>query len=466
MHIYPGIQATLGTWTYYIVKMTARELSESVKLAADIYEDHTLSDAIQRTIDESRVKNQIVKYLKSQPDHFFSSIVIAAIEGNPLFYPVEITADEKFKIFRDQPNLNNAFGVLVFDGTQKYYALDGQHRLLAIKTQLSEVGLAHNFAKEEFSVIVVLPHLEEDRESFFQKYRRLFANLNRYAKPTDKCTNIIMDEDDAIAIITRRLITDHKYFKSPGKQKESFKIKTTRGANLNASDPFFTSLEALYDINIELLNSSFRRNDNWGEENKSFREFITLRPSDQYIDGLYKELEQYWNTILAEFPILAKEPPKMRIHNPTSEPNQSDEKDHLLFWPIGQELLAQLVRRLLDKKMTELGYTTQPLSEEEVKKAIRGINRLQWHFHEEPWIYFLLIKDNRDRWKIRNEERKQCLEVGLQLLLWLTGYVSLTEEEIEDLKSNWASRLIPAQRDDEVNQMWNKILAQKISISR
>ncbi len=42
--------------------------------------------------------------------------------------------DDRFELFANDARMNNTFGVLGFDGTQKYYALDGQHRLAAIKS--------------------------------------------------------------------------------------------------------------------------------------------------------------------------------------------------------------------------------------------------------------------------------------------------------------------------------------------
>ena len=108
--------------------------------------------------------------------------------------------------------------MLSFDGTQDYYALDGQHRLAAIKAlidPISDVAVdaPEGFKDEELSVIVVVPSEAETRDQFMKRYRRLFGNLNRYAKPTDEVTNIIMDEDDVFAIITRRLITEHEFLR-------------------------------------------------------------------------------------------------------------------------------------------------------------------------------------------------------------------------------------------------------------
>ena len=83
MNLYPAMKASMGRWHYFVVKMTMRELAESVKFAEKVYDDRTLNEAIQRELNESRVKTEIVTYLVRQPDRFFSSIVVAALEGNP-----------------------------------------------------------------------------------------------------------------------------------------------------------------------------------------------------------------------------------------------------------------------------------------------------------------------------------------------------------------------------------------------
>jgi DNA sulfur modification protein DndB len=210
MNLYPAIRASMSNWYYYVVKMTMRELADNVKFAAEVYEDRTLDEAIQRVLNEKRVKQQIVTYLQRQPDRFFSSVVVAALKGNPKFYPVQISDDERFEIFRDDRRLNETFGVLAFDGSQDYYALDGQHRLAAIKTLLDPRSDYFNnapegFPDDEMSVIVVVQKAQESDDRFLRRYRRLFSHLNRYAKPMDQATNIIMDEDDTFAILTRQL---------------------------------------------------------------------------------------------------------------------------------------------------------------------------------------------------------------------------------------------------------------------
>ena len=337
MNIYPAIKARMGRWQYYTVKMSMRELADNVNFGADIYDDRTLDDAIQRVLNESRVKSDLVTYLIRQQDRFFSSVVVAALRGNPKWYPITMEDDERFELFRDDSRLNSTFGVLSFDGTQDYYALDGQHRLAAIKALVdpnSDVSpdAPSGFKDEEISVIVVVPSEADTEEEFLKRYRRLFGNLNRYAKPTDAVTNIIMDEDDAFAIITRRLITEHDFFRYSGRQRESARIKTQKGKNLRRTDSYFTSLETLYAVNITLLSSRERKNRGWNAEGESsYKEFAKYRPDDETLEQLFDELKLYWDVLIEELPVLKETPVNMRNH---AAPSASD--DTRIFSCFGQ----------------------------------------------------------------------------------------------------------------------------------
>ena len=477
MNLYPALRSKMGEWNYYVVKMSARELADNVQLASAVYDENILDESIQRTLDEeiqrtlreTRVYKEIVEYLKRQPYRFFSSLVVAALEGKPMFYPVEITDDPQFVIFRDDQRLNDAFGLLKFDGTQKYYALDGQHRLSAIKALLDRTnslsdGSPEDFENDEFSVIVVVPSQSDSNQTFMQKYRRLFTNLNRYAKKTDKATDITMDEDDTFAILTRQLINKKDFFKSPqGRQKESARIKT-KSKNLSVNDPHFTSLETLYEMNIALLRSQQRETIGWGpisaegEDENTFKRF---RPPEEYIESLYSELEMYWNALLAELPVLHNEPTtKMRVHElPDAE--TEDGTDHLLFWPIGQQMLAEIVRTLLDKRLPEPENPTP----DAVREALSGLNQLEWRLHQAPWRYFLLIRSAANRWNMRSEERAKAVRCGQIIQQWILGLEVLDESSVERLKKDWVGFLIPAQSEEESDKMWQQVEQMKTSIS-
>ena len=475
MNLYPALRSKMGEWNYYVVKMSARELADNVQLASAVYEENFLDESIQLTLDEeiqrtlidNRVTKEIAVYLKRQPYRFFSSIVVAALEGNPMFYPVEITEDPQFVIFRDDQRLNEAFGLLKFDGTQKYYALDGQHRLSAIKTLLGpplSEGTPEDFENDEFSVIVVIPSQSDSNDTFIQKYRRLFTNLNRYAKKTDNATNITLDEDDTFAILTRKLITNNAFFKSPAlRQKKSTRIKI-KSKNLSVNDPHFTSLETLYEMNITLLKSRQRETTGWGpnnaegEDEKLFKRF---RPPEEYIKGLYSELEMYWEKLLVEIPDLHKVPTQMRVHNHVDNGNSGDETDHLLFWPIGQQMLAEIVRTLLNKRLPDPENPTP----DTVSEVLSGLSKLEWRLHQAPWKYFLLVRNAKGSWTMRSEQRADAVRCGRIIQQWILGIEDFDESNVMELKKEWVNFLVPAQSEERINEMWKQVEDMKSNIS-
>ena len=75
------------------------------------------------------------------------------------------------------------------------------------------------------------------------------------------------------------------------------------------------------------------------------KEFERFRPDETVIDDMYAELVLDWNGLVTEIPDLSIDPPLMRNHDALDE---DAEQDHLLFWPIGQDLLADVVRDALD----------------------------------------------------------------------------------------------------------------------
>lgn len=459
MNIYPAISGRMGRWQYYTVKMSMRELADNVKFAADIYDDRTLDDAIQRVLNEYRVKSDLVTYLIRQQDRFFSSVVVAALHGNPKWYPITMEDDERFALFRDDARLSETFGVLSFDGTQDYYALDGQHRLAAIKALVdpnSDVSpdAPPGFKDEEISVIVVVPSETDSDAEFLIRYRRLFGNLNRYAKATDNVTNIIMDEDDAFAILTRRLITEHEFFRYSGRQKESARIKTLKGKNLRSTDSYFTSLETLYSMNITLLSTRVRKNQGWNAEGeRNSKEFAKFRPDEEVLDSLFDELQLYWNALLNELPVLRETPVQMRDHSAPS--GNGETQDNILFWPIGQELLAEIARDLMDMRQPDPVTPT----DRSVRKSISGLGELIWEFHSAPWRNLLLIPDSPEAtsWRIRNEERKDALVLARLIVRWQLGLDELSKEEVNNLREQWSNMLLPALDDSAVDDLWAEI---------
>ena len=447
MQLYPAIKARMGDWDYYVVRMTMREVAREVQLASDLWEDKTLSDAIQRVLDESRVKQQIVNFLSRRSDRFFASLVVAAIGGNPQWNAIS-------------SRFGDSFGELSFEVDPRYYALDGQHRLKAIQELMADPsGAPPGFADEQLSVIVVVrEHQSVDDALWLQRYRRLFSSLNRYAKPTDADTNIIMDEDDVVAIVTRRLITDHGFFRTPHPEQKSFRV-LTKGKNLKSGAPHFTSLQTLYEVNKTLLMTTERRRQ-WGRA-KDLKVFLQFRPEENEIDRYYQTLSNCWDALLRAVSILSEAPERMRTHD-LPDPNPDGFRDHLLFWPIGQELFAETVRALLDG--AGLGDDAEVAS---MEAALGPLAEVPWDLHNAPWCYLLLVPTTpeEDSWRMRSEDRKPALDLAGRLLRWIVGLDALDEDDIKTLRKDWKNLLYPEPpQESRIEEMWQEILNARAGI--
>ncbi len=124
----PAFQCTVGDWKYYICMMKYGEVARQVSFAHELGANSELGQLIQRGIS-TRTKG-ITDYLLRSQHRFLGAIVVAAWGGEPQY--TRLSMDDPEGILH---GLDREFGVLTFDGTQQYFALDGQHRLRAIKDQ-------------------------------------------------------------------------------------------------------------------------------------------------------------------------------------------------------------------------------------------------------------------------------------------------------------------------------------------
>ena len=450
MKLYPAIRAKMGSWPYYIVRMTMREISKEVEIAEDLFDDQQLRDHMQRPRKKQRVERDIVNYLVDQDDRFFSSIVVAAIGGAPVWQPVEdVEGVETPTLFSQL--FKNSVGALMFADEPKYYVLDGQHRVSAIRLLVegeAARSCRNGFFDEVLSVIVVLPEdLEGRGRSWRQRYRRLFTSLNRWAEPTDRDTNIIMDEDDRFAVLTRRLMSRHPFFSAAGRDKDSYRVLTS-GRNLRTGAPYFTTLQILYEMNRRLLTSGQRLHGGWPPPARARDPFLQRRPSEEELESNYAELAMYWNVLIRVFPDLGADPRGMRDH-------VGEGRDSLLFWPIGQEVFTELVREVLNRRGFDPAASDGVSGE--VVDALAPLARLSWDLHEPPWRYLLLTgpHDDGKKWRMRSEDRKKATEVAKKLVLWMVGE---SGEDEASLKAEWQGFLYPQPEDAEIDRCWEKLL--------
>lgn len=171
----------MGDRAYYSCLMSLREIASRVNYAKDIHSSQSLSDLIQRALEDKRSK-EIAAYLRDTSDRFFNSLVVAVYDGEPLWHPLSHV--ESRYIEQDHLELNEetieSVGFLTLRGDEKLFALDGQHRLAGIKRAIDDRMLSSD---DEVSVIF-LGH--KNTSDGLAATRRLFTTLNKTARPVAK----------------------------------------------------------------------------------------------------------------------------------------------------------------------------------------------------------------------------------------------------------------------------------------
>jgi DNA sulfur modification protein DndB len=200
------LRCSVGTWRYYICRMKYAEAAREFHSPCEIVSNATLGQIIQRGISK-RTKG-ITEYLLTAKHRFLGGLVVAVWGGEPQYRPLSI----------DDPDgmlhgLDREFGVLTFDGTQQYFVLDGQHRLRAIKDAVKQ---SPELGREDICVLIVT-HYDSPEGRIHT--RRLFSNINRNAVKTGAAEDIVLDEDDGFAVLTRRFLDDHEFLKVDGRVK-------------------------------------------------------------------------------------------------------------------------------------------------------------------------------------------------------------------------------------------------------
>jgi DNA sulfur modification protein DndB len=134
----PALRGSFGDWIFYVCLMPISEIGERVRYAEEIHKSKALSELIQRSLEGPRSK-QIADYLKTK-ERFFNSLVFATHGGNPEWFEVgDFRSNTKSKILTQiSQRALDTIGFLRLVGSEKIFAVDGQHRLAGIKKALAE----------------------------------------------------------------------------------------------------------------------------------------------------------------------------------------------------------------------------------------------------------------------------------------------------------------------------------------
>jgi DNA sulfur modification protein DndB len=434
----PALQARMGDWKYYVTVMKIGKIARECRLAEEIHTDKDLDDLIQRAIQD-RVGKEMVPYLLNEPQRFYGALVVAVYGGEPEFSLVRV---DEHELLDDKDRSTYGFGLLRFDGSQVYYALDGQHRL---KSMQEAIRIQPDLAKEEITVII-LKH-EESKEGL-RRTRRLFSTLNRTAKPTSSGMNIAIDEDDAVAIITRRLVKESDVLK--GMVSNTLGSKQINPGKKN--DPYITILPALYDVNDTLLSAY---NDGIQVDNK-FKQF---RPSDDDLDDYYIFLENIWDEMLNCCPNFNcvksgnKKPGELRLLiDSDGLPVLDDDLKtisggNVFMRPIGQYIIAEVIKQA-------------GIQRKSIPEAIQAImSNVSMDIDNAPWVGLIWNSSKRTIIGTKKEQAiivaVICHALGLRTSLKVRDIKQKYRDMLGDKKAPllapivWSGRTTQSHEEDD-----------------
>jgi DNA sulfur modification protein DndB len=456
---YPALKLNMGDKTYYSVSMTIEDVAMRIRFAEEVHEAKTLNEFIQRDILPAGAKS-IAEYLQ-KPHRFFNSLVVATTGGNPKFEEVSMEQQPKLELLKEQ--MQGDFGVLSFDGDQKYYALDGQHRLQALKgliyaDQKGWPECPPGLEKEKINVLFLVKNEEISKDEWLKFYRRTFSALNRYAKPTSNFDNIVMDEDDIFAILTRRLITEHIHFSWDGKPKNNPKVAKKKV--LKDGDTQFISLENLYTFNQKVLwDSQFQEDVAHGEVRTKY---ITKRPDDEVLDESYRTLCNIWDALLET--IKLDHPPQNMRHQEEGVENMDY---HALYLALGMvDILPELV--------TDLLFTNGKSRQKALlKKDLEPLSKIDWSLWKVPFRHIAINQNMPDKpnpaaFTIGPMSASDAGKFLLSIFRWILGIVAYDKEGLATLEMEYKANLGGGGSnlsDKKKDELWQEVLKLKKKIS-
>ncbi|WP_460110341.1 DGQHR domain-containing protein [Pseudomonas sp. S3_H04] len=394
--ILPALRGRIGDWIYYSCLIPIPELAKRADYAKNIHSDKSLSRLIQRSLEGERAEH-IANYLEKTKERFFNSLVLATYDGNPEWIDIGASNSSSNEALLNDIG-NEAFdtiGFLCLSGTEKIFAVDGQHRLAGIKRAITDKA---DFTGERMSVIFI-GHNDAERE----RTRRLFTTLNKTAKPVKKRDIIALDEDDTMAIITRRLIEQNDWFTSP-------KILVDASENIPATNRVaLTTISSLYDT----LKIIFKHRSG----NKSDEHLRFYRPSDSELDKYQSYAVRFFEAMAESF-----EPVQKLFVSSTpariTQKYRGDHGGHLLFRPVGLSAFTNVAVRFSK-------YHDIPLHEAVVKLKI-----LPTDLSESPFAGII--------W---DTARNKIITTGKRLTIDLLSHIAGLPVEINKLKLSYSKAL-------------------------
>lgn len=369
--ILPCLRGVIGDWVFYSTLMSAKDVSTWIKPVKNIREATSLDEVLQRDLKER--KKAIANYLLNDKNRFFNSIVVGVFGDVPDWFEFDLSHADKVIPAEQIKEIKQSVGLMVFNGSEQMFAIDGQHRVAGIAIAVND-DKKNILDEDQFSVILVA-HVDDSLG--MKRTRKLFSDINKNAKPVAGGDKIKIDEEDLCSIVSRRVYANYKHFKG------GELISLTENSKLEKDDiTHFTNLLGLHSTN-KVLKKLFKKNpktQEWDEENVIA--FNTI-------------VEEFYNFSIQN----VIDYKSYFIDKTLNIVDARNNNSYLLFRPIGLKLLAGIYVHYKQKNELEILKTK--------------INKLSFRFPSSP---FNKILWNNGRMEAKESNQKFALELSLFLL--------------------------------------------------
>ena len=394
----PALRGFFGDWVFYTCLMPLREIASRVAYAHVLHKSSSLSEMIQRELEMGRAE-EIATYLKTQQQRFFNSLVIAVYGGHPSWHDIGDFSSNlpEVSIEKIPEKTLSSFGLLLFNGEEELFAIDGQHRLAGIKTAVQN---DHDLGEEEAPTVLVA---HENTRKGIERTRRLFTTLNKTARPVSKGEIIALDEDDVMAIIARRLVESNPFFTMD-------RVAFVPTNNLPSNDTkHLTTIGNLYDV----LGIIFLRI----KKERDLHDLKFYRPSDDELDDYYKFGSHFFKFLSDVFLPLG-EFFEAEDASAVVKKHRGQFGGNVMFRPIGLTMMSEVIAKLTEKR--------------KLKESIKIAGTLPQDLAEPPYAGTLW-----DTTKKRMDNQGKAL--ARDLLLFMLG--ELPKRKIIELGKRYAKAI-------------------------
>ena len=427
------------------------EQSESVRINKE-----TINSLSQRRPDWSRQVG-MTSYLAFRSHHKFPPVLLVAYQK----WVFDSNSDNWVggKATKDsvtRKNLDSRGWVVdIGHGGTDFYALDGQHRLMAVKglRELTEDGSLpvkkkdgelkknvvtmekileehpnfrgvdkptlrediNSIMEEQIGVEIIPAVLAgETKEEAFSRLRKIFVDVNQSAKRLERGELALLDEMDGFRIVGRQIMVSHKLFAHDDGLRVDTKLN-----QLTEKSEDYTTLQAIVGMARGYLKKHEPFNK-WENIIGGIPNAGTLRPLDD-------EIEEGKEKLIAYFDAVATLPSHKKMLSGTNvsklRSSQDGGYDNVLFRPIAQESLATAVGTLeKDKGMSIKSIFIKIQKKDSDKKSA-------FRLKDRTSPFFGIFCDPIDL-KMRRQEKYKKIATDLFIHLLGGGISDKDEKEI------------------------------------